>query len=105
MFSLDDSSQSLFLKKGPRGRQRAPWTRTFYTEGMEHSKYVEERNGGFYGAIAFYLAQEQDVDANICEGEEEIQRSLPPLSESRPELYDWLDRARHEISPRDLAKH
>jgi len=39
------------------------------------------------GAIAFYLAHELEVDANIREGEEEIQRSVPPLSESRPEMY------------------
>ena len=58
-----------------------------------------------YGAIAFYLAHEQEVDANIREGEEEIQRSVPPLRESRPELYARLDRARHEIPTRDLAKH
>src|SRR5947207_9285935 len=53
-----------------------------------------------YGAIAFYLAHEQEVDATIREGEEEIQRSVPPLSESRPELYARLERARVQ----DLAK-
>ena len=58
-----------------------------------------------YGAIAFYLAHEQEVDANIREGEEEIQRTVPPLSESRPELYARLERARHEIASQDLAKH
>jgi uncharacterized protein (DUF433 family) len=58
-----------------------------------------------YGAIAFYLAHEQGVDAYIREGEEEIQRSVPALSESRPELYARLDRARHEMSTQDLAKH
>ena len=109
---------------------------------MEHSEYVEQRNGGFYvagtrvsldsivysfkagdspetirqnfssltleqayGAIAFYLAHQQEVDANICEGEDEIQRSIPPLSESRPELYARLERAHHEISTQDLATH
>ncbi|MGC2661155.1 MAG: DUF433 domain-containing protein [Bryobacteraceae bacterium] len=109
---------------------------------MEHSEYVEQRNGGFYvtgtrvsmdsivysfkagdspetirqnfsslsleqvyGAIAFYLAHEQEVDANVREGEEEIHRSVSALRESRPELYARLDRARHEISTQDLAKH
>src|SRR5258708_25259087 len=107
---------------------------------MEHSEYIEQRNGGFYlagtrvsldsivssfkagdspetirqnfssltleqvyGAITFYLAHGQEVDSNIREGEEETQRSVPSLSESRPELYARLDRARHEISPHDLA--
>jgi len=58
-----------------------------------------------YGAIAFYLAHEQQVDSNIREGEEEFQRSVPPLSETRPELYARLQRARHEMSTQDLAKH
>ena len=57
-----------------------------------------------YGAIAFYLAHEEEVDANIREGEEEIKHSVPPLSEQRPELYARLERSRPEISPRDLAK-
>src|SRR5580693_9259846 len=51
-----------------------------------------------YGAIAFYLAHEQEVDSNIREGEAEIQRSVPPLSESRPEVNDRLKRARHELT-------
>lgn len=109
---------------------------------MEHSEYVEQRNGGFYvagtrvsldsimysfkaedspetirqnfssltleqvyGAITFYLAHEQEVDDNIREGKEEIQRSVAPLSESRPELYARLKRARHEVAAQDLAKH
>jgi uncharacterized protein (DUF433 family) len=58
-----------------------------------------------YGAIAFYLAHEQEVDVNIREGEEEILRSVPPLSESGPELYARLERARQEVAAQDLAKH
>src|SRR5580693_1343989 len=58
-----------------------------------------------YGAIAFYRAHEHEVNANIREGEEEIQHSVPPLSESRPELYARVDRARHEIASQNLSKH
>ncbi len=58
-----------------------------------------------YGAIAFYLAHEREVHANIREGEAEVERSIPPLSETRPELHARLERARHEISTQDLAKH
>lgn len=109
---------------------------------MEHSGYVEQRNGGFYvagtrvsldsivysfkagdspetirqnfssltleqvyGAIAFYLAHQQEVDASVRGGEEEIERSVPRLSESRPALYARLERARHEVGAQDLAKH
>lgn len=58
-----------------------------------------------YGAITFYLAHEQEVDSNIREGEEEMQRNVPPLSESRPELCARLEGARHAISAQDVAKH
>lgn len=58
-----------------------------------------------YGAITFYLAHEQEIDANLREGEAEMERSVPPLSESRPELYARLQRARHERTTQDLAKH
>ena len=57
------------------------------------------------GAIAFYFAHEQEVDANIREGEQELQRAVPPLSESRPELFSRLERARHELATENLAKH
>lgn len=50
-----------------------------------------------YGAIAFYLAHREDVDANIREGEEELERSVPPLSQSRPDLFARLQKAREEL--------
>ncbi len=46
-----------------------------------------------YGAIAFYLAHEEEIDSNIREGEEAIQISVPALSESRPGLYARLERS------------
>lgn len=58
-----------------------------------------------YGAIALYLAHEQEVDSNIREGEAEFNCSVPPLRESRPELHARLERARNEIGTQDLAKH
>jgi uncharacterized protein (DUF433 family) len=51
-----------------------------------------------YGAIAFYLGHQADVDANIREGEEELGRLIPPLSQSRPELYARLQKARMELA-------
>src|ERR1700690_986793 len=45
-----------------------------------------------YGAIPYYLGHQADVDANIREGEEELDRSVPPLSQSRPELYARLQK-------------
>jgi uncharacterized protein (DUF433 family) len=109
---------------------------------MEHSQYVEQRNGGFYvagtrvsldsivysfkagdspetirqnfssltleqvyGAIAFYLAHEKEVEANIEEGEKDLSRTVPLLSESRPQLYARLEHVRNEIAAQNLAKH
>jgi hypothetical protein len=51
-----------------------------------------------YGAITFYLAHQADVDANIRQGEEELDRSVPPLSQSRPDLYARLQKAREELA-------
>jgi uncharacterized protein (DUF433 family) len=58
-----------------------------------------------YGAVTFYLAHTQEVDASIAEGEANLKRSVPPLSETRPEMHARLERARREISARNLAKH
>lgn len=46
-----------------------------------------------YGAIAFYLAHQEEVDANIHEGEEDLERRVPHLSQSRPELRAIAARA------------
>ena len=53
-----------------------------------------------YGAIAFYLGHQIEVDANIREGEEELRRLVPPLSQSRPEAYIRLQRAREQMTNR-----
>ena len=56
-----------------------------------------------YGAIAFYLGHEREVDANIEEGEREAESSVPSLKQSRPELYARLQRVQQEVAARDLA--
>jgi uncharacterized protein (DUF433 family) len=50
-----------------------------------------------YGAITFYLAHEKEIDSNIREGEEDLERRVPHLSHIRPELYARLQRAREEL--------
>ena len=50
-----------------------------------------------YGAIAFYLGHQAEVDANIREGEEQIQKLIPPLSQRKPEAYQRLQRAREQL--------
>ena len=43
-----------------------------------------------HGAIAFYLANRDQVDANIREGEAELDRLVPPLEKSHPQLHGKL---------------
>ena len=50
-----------------------------------------------YGAIAFYLGHQATVDVNIREGEEQIQRLIPPLSQRKPEAFHRLQRAREQM--------
>jgi uncharacterized protein (DUF433 family) len=38
--------------------------------------------GQVYGAIAFYLSHSDEIDRNIADGEEDLQRTAPPLSQS-----------------------
>ena len=51
-----------------------------------------------YGAITFYLAHRSEVEANIREGEQELEHSVPPLSQSRPEAYARLQKAREGLA-------
>ena len=51
-----------------------------------------------YGAIAFYLGRQTEIDANIREGEEEVRRLAPPLSHRKPEAYARLQRAREQMA-------
>ena len=53
-----------------------------------------------YGAITFYLANKAMVDANIREGEEEFVRKFPPLSQTNPDLYNRLMKAREQMRQR-----
>lgn len=43
-----------------------------------------------YGAIAYYLENEDIVKEYLAEVEREFQRSVPPLSQTNPELFARL---------------
>jgi uncharacterized protein (DUF433 family) len=51
-----------------------------------------------YGAIAFYLGHQAEIDASIRQGEEELRRMIPPLSQRKPEAYTRLQRAREQMA-------
>ena len=51
-----------------------------------------------YGAIAFYLGHQAEIDANIRQGEADPRRRVPPLSQRKPEAYTRLQRAREPMA-------
>lgn len=52
-----------------------------------------------YGAIAFYLDRQAQIDAYLEAGKREFEASSgAPLSESNPALWDRLQNARSKIS-------
>src|SRR5437899_2973306 len=53
-----------------------------------------------YGAIAFYLGDQAEVDANIRAGEEEARRLVQPLHERKPDSYARLQRAHEQMADR-----
>lgn len=51
-----------------------------------------------YGAIAFYLGHQAQIDANIQEGEEELRRKVTPLCQRNPEAFARLQKARERMA-------
>jgi hypothetical protein len=50
-----------------------------------------------YGAIAYYLENKKQIDDHIAEVERELERLVPPLSQSKPELFARLMAARQQM--------
>src|SRR5579871_4842301 len=50
-----------------------------------------------YGAIAFYLENQKDVDAFFDEIDREFHRQIRPLRETNPELFARLEAARQQL--------
>ncbi len=50
-----------------------------------------------YGAIAFYLAQQPEVDAYLRQGEAEFEALRKQAREANPELYRKLEQARQRM--------
>ena len=51
-----------------------------------------------YGVIAYYLENEQAIDAYVSGGEREMREAAVPLSQSDPELHARLMAARQKQS-------
>jgi len=50
-----------------------------------------------HGAIAYFLGNQQMVNEYIAEGQRELERTVPPLSQSNPELFARLQAAREKM--------
>ena len=50
-----------------------------------------------YGAIAFYLDHQAEIQQYLKDEDRRIQESTVPLSEANPELWNRLQRAREEL--------
>ena len=64
-------------------------------------EYPLLKRSQIYGAIAFYLDHQSEIDAYLDEKEAEIDRSSIPVSEANPGLWDRLQRARQTLGSRD----
>ncbi len=47
-----------------------------------------------YGAIAFYLDHQADIDAHLSQTEREFENSGVPMAEANPALWERIQRAR-----------
>ena len=54
-----------------------------------------------YGAIAYYLARQKEIDDYLLAGDAEFEKLRLASREAHPEWYEKLDRARREaLTPR-----
>jgi uncharacterized protein (DUF433 family) len=73
-----------------------------FQEGASPERIVESfptlKLSQVYGVIAYYLENEEMIKDYIAEGERELERSVPPLSQSNPDLFARLEAARRQMS-------
>ena len=51
-----------------------------------------------YGVIAYYLENEKLINDYVAEGEQELEQSATPLSQTNPDLFARLEAARRQIA-------
>jgi uncharacterized protein (DUF433 family) len=75
-----------------------------FQEGASPEKIVESfstlKLSQVYGAIAYYLANEETIREYLAESDRELKRTVPPLSQSNPELFARLEAARRQMNPK-----
>ena len=72
-----------------------------FQEGVSPERIVESfptlKLSQVYGAIGYYLENEVLIKEHLAEVEREFQRSVPPLSQTNPELFARLRTARQRM--------
>ena len=72
-----------------------------FQEGASPEKIVQSfsrlKLSQVYGAIAYYLENEQAINEYVAEGEREFERAAVPLSQTNPDLYARLEAARRQL--------
>jgi uncharacterized protein (DUF433 family) len=66
-------------------------------EGIQ-AEYPLLKRSQIYGAIAFYLDHQADIDAYLEQGRREFEADTVPLQEANPALWEKLQRARAKLS-------
>ena len=73
-----------------------------FQEGQSPERIVESFStltlAQVYGAIAYYLENRKLIDDYIAEVQRKFEQSVPPLSQSNPELFARLQAAREKMS-------
>jgi uncharacterized protein (DUF433 family) len=77
-----------------------------FTEGESAEKIAQSfptlTLAQVYGAIAYYLENEKPINDYLAEVQREFERSVPPLSQTNPELFARLKAARRQIGSKRL---
>jgi hypothetical protein len=75
-----------------------------FPEGASPERIVQSfpalKLSDVYGAIAYYLENQEMIKEYIAAGERELERSVPPLSRTNPGLFARLEAARRQMSPK-----
>jgi uncharacterized protein (DUF433 family) len=73
-----------------------------FQEGASPDKIVQSfptlKRSQVYGAIAYYLENEEFVNRYLAEGAKQLEQALVPLSEANPDLFRRLESARRQMS-------
>jgi len=62
-----------------------------------HNDFPSLKRAQIYGAIAFYLDHQAEIDDYLACTEHEFEGSTIPLQQANPALWDKLERARSKI--------